>query len=324
MKNKIKAVGLLSGGLDSVLAARLVQEENIDVFAISFRSPFFGSDSAEKAAKELRIPVNVVQLGKDYRRILRSPKHGYGAHMNPCIDCRVHMLKKAKSYAKKIGVKFIFTGEVLGQRPMTQNRRAMELIEKESGLKNRLLRPLSAKNLKETEAEKKGWIKRENLLAVRGRSRSKQLELAEKYRICTFESPAGGCLLTQKEFSKKVKDLFAHKKRITEKDMTLLKIGRHFRYKKSRIIVGRNERENNAVLQLKNRTDYIFEVPSTGSPITLLQGKKTIDAITLAAALTARYSDAETKIVTVRYGTKPSKPVKVRQATQKEIDSFRV
>jgi len=323
----MKALALLSGGLDSTLAVKLILDQGIDVVGINFTSPFHisGKDEAIKIAKKFKIPLKTVNLGKNYLRVIRNPKHGYGKHMNPCIDCRIFMLKKAKKYAKEIGASFIFTGEVLGERPMTQNRENLDLIEKESGLKGKLLRPLSAKLLPKIKAEKKGWVDREKLLDIRGRSRKRQIELAKKYKIKEYPSPTGGCLLTYKEFADKVRDLFKHKKKVSIKDINLLKIGRHFRFKKNKIIVGRNEKENKQLLRMKEKNDYYFEVPSCGSPITILQGSKTKETIKKAAELTAHYSDAKEKKILVKYGKeKLIKSLSVVSISNNEMKKLRI
>lgn len=323
----MKALALLSGGLDSTLAVKLILDQGIDVVGINFTSSFHISDKneAKKVAKKFKIPLKTVKLGEDYLKIIRGPKFHYGKHMNPCIDCRIFMLKKAKKYAKKIGAFFIFTGEVLGERPMTQTRENLDLIEKEAGLKGKLLRPLSAKLLPKTEAEKKGWVNREKLLDIRGRSRKKQIELAKKYEIKDYPAPAGGCLLTYKEFADKVRDLFKHKKRVSIKNINILKIGRHFRFRKNKIIVGRNEEENKQLLKMKEKNDYYFEVPDCGSPITILQGPKTKEAIKKAAKLTAHYSDAKEKKILVKYGKeKLIKSLSLVSINNNEIKKLRI
>lgn len=305
----MKAVALLSGGLDSILAVKLMLVQDIDVVALNFKSPFCLCDQKGKCysalvAKKFNIPLKVMFKGDEYLKIVRKPRHGHGRGMNPCIDCRIFIFKKAKEYAEKIGAKFVFSGEVLDERPMSQHEKAMRIIEEESGLKGKLLRPLSAKLLPETEAEKKGWVDRSKLLDIRGRSRKPQLKLVKEFGIAEYPCPAGGCLLTEKEFTKKLRDFFKHNKRAKVKDMEILKLGRHFRVGENKIIVGRNEYENDALLRLKKKTDYAFEVKGIGSPITLLQGKKTKKAIKAAAELTARYSDAEDGEVKVNYGLK--------------------
>jgi tRNA U34 2-thiouridine synthase MnmA/TrmU len=303
---KVKAISLFSGGLDSILATKLIQNQNIDVIAIHFLNPFCfcakGLSKIEEVVKKLQVPLKKVKMGVDYLNMLRNPKYGYGKNLNPCIDCRIFIVKKAKKIAEKLNAQFIFTGEVLNERPMSQHKQAMDIIEKETELKNRILRPLSAKLLPQTEMEKKGIVDRSKLLAINGRSRKPQIELAKKLGIIHYPSPAGGCLLTCKEYSKKLKDLFNHKETISFKDVELLKVGRHFRWKKNKIIVGRNQEENNVLISLKSKRDLYFEVPNIGSPITILKGRKITQAIKLAAKLTAFYSDTKNKKTTVDFG----------------------
>ncbi|MBI2129986.1 hypothetical protein HYU07_07205 [Candidatus Woesearchaeota archaeon] len=325
---KIKAVALLSGGLDSSLAVKLIKDQGIDVHALNCTSIFClcntrGRCESAEVAKKFKIPIKMIKKGMEYIKIVRNPKHGYGSSMNPCIDCRIYLLKKAKKYAKEVGAKFIFTGEVLDQRPMSQHFNTLMLIEKESGLKGKLLRPLSAKLLPETEAEKKGWVKRDLLLAIKGRQRKEQIELAKKLNFSDYPCPSGGCLLTDKCFGNKIRDLFDHKKTISMNDLLILKYGRHFRFNGSKIIVGRNEMENKELLRLKNKSDYYFEVPDCGSPVTILQDKKTKDAIKLAAQLTARYSDAKNDEVLVKYGiSRSDKEIAVNKIKDEQIDKF--
>jgi len=307
----VKALGLLSGGLDSTLAVKLMLEQGVEVETVNFLTPFCLCGTrkcdATDVASRFQVKLKRIFLGDEYLKMLRKPKHGYGKNMNPCIDCRILMLKKAKQYAKQIGADFIFTGEVLDERPMSQHRRAMETIEREAGLEGKILRPLSAKCLPETDAEKKGWIERKKLLDIKGRSRKRQIELARSFSLSNYPCPAGGCLLTDREFTAKVTDLFKHKRAVHLKDISLLKVGRHFRLGSNKIIVGRNEKENKSLLSLKAPNEYYFEVPGCGSPITILQGRKSSEAIRIAASLTARYSDAKGESVQVAYGTDRSK-----------------
>jgi tRNA U34 2-thiouridine synthase MnmA/TrmU len=320
----MKALSLFSGGLDSLLTVKLIQLQGIKVEGITFSSAFFGNEKAIEGAKQLGIKLHIVKLGKAYVSIIRRPKFGYGSAMNPCIDCKIFMLKEAKKYAKKIGAKFIFTGEVLDQRPKSQYHKALMIIAKEAGLENKMLRPLSAKLLPETEAEKKCWVDRNKLLGIKGRKREEQMKLAEKFKL-KYPSPAGGCLLCEKEFAVKLKDLFAHKNKTSSEEITLLKIGRHFRIGENKVVVGRNKEENEKLLKLKGKNDYFFEVPKIGSPTTILQGKKAENAIKLVASLTVRYSDSKEKEVLVRYGKgKLNKEIKVKQLTEEEIRSFRL
>jgi len=324
----MKAVGLFSGGLDSALAIKLVKDQGIEVIALNFVSPFCtcvgDGCSIAKMAEGLGVKVKLVKKGKDYLKIIRNPKHGYGRNINPCIDCKIYILKKAKQYAKKMGAKFIFTGEVVGQRPMSQHYKTLMLIEKEAGLKGKLVRPLSAQLLPPTEAEKKGWIDRKKLLKFRGRVRRPQLDLAKKFKMDGFMCGGSGCRLTEKEYAKKLRDLLENKKRVRINDIILLKHGRHFRYNENKIIVGKNERDNKILLNLKNKTDYIFEVPGIGSPTTLLKGNKSKEVVKLAAQLTVRYSDSKDKETLVKYGKKLKNDIKVQQLSESKIKELMI
>jgi tRNA-specific 2-thiouridylase len=319
----VKAVGLFSGGLDSILAAKLVQEQGIDVKLVNFTTPFFPPKKAMEMARQLGFKLKVVDVTKEYLKILRNPKHGYGSFLNPCIDCKIFMLRKAKEYAKKIGAEFVFTGEVLGERPMSQNKNALALIEKEAGLKGKLLRPLSAKLLPLTEAEQ-NLIDRNRLLDIEGRKRDRQMKLAKRFGIRFYPSPSGGCMLTNNEYAAKARDLLEKNKRISINDIRLLKVGRHFRLGKSKIIVGRNMEDNRELLKLKDNSDYVFEALDIGSPITLLYGPKTKRAIELAASLTAHYSDSEEDRPIVRYGRKLSKKMPATKVEDKKINKLRI
>lgn len=328
-RTKIKALALLSGGLDSTLAVKLILDQGIDVEALNFVSPFClcgkGGCGAVGTAKQLGVPLKILSVGEEYLKVVRKPKHGYGRNMNPCIDCRIFMLKRAEKYAKETGATFIFTGEVLDERPMSQHYKAMKTIEEEAGLGNRILRPLSARLLPETLIEKKGLVDREKLLAIRGRSRKPQIELARKFSLADYPCPAGGCLLTYKEFANKLRDLFAYKKRVSVADVNLLKVGRHFRFGKNKIIVGRNQTENESLTARKNPNDYYFEVPDCGSPTTLLQGPKTKSAIKKTAALTAHYSDKRENRTKVNFGKNTlNRSIIVSTLNQKEVDQLRI
>jgi len=318
---------MLSGGLDSTLAVKLIQEQGIDVEAINFVTPFCqcrkGGCGASEAAKTFNIPLKMVNAGTDYLRMVRKPRFGYGKNLNPCVDCRIYMLKKAKNFANQIGAKFIFTGEVLGQRPMSQHKGALDLIEREAGLQGKILRPLSAKLLPKTEAETKGLVEEEALRDISGRSRKRQIEMTKEFNIVNYPCAAGGCLLTDRQFAKRLRDLFQHKKRITIKQVNLLKVGRHFRLGKNKIIVGRTE--NGLLLRTKQKTDYCFEVPDCGSPITILQGPKTRASIEKAAALTVFHSDKKTGMVQVNIGkNKLNRKIIVSAPLQAEVDLLRI
>ena len=325
----IKAISLFSGGLDSILATKLILDQKIEVEAVTFTSQFSPAEKCNgkvaDAAEQLGVPLKVFRLEKDYLRLIRHPKHGYGKNMNPCVDCRIFMLKKAKKYAQEIGAAFIFTGEVLDERPMSQRLQTLRLVEEQSGLKGKLLRPLSAKLLPKTLAEKKGLVYRERLLGIRGRSRKPQIKLAKDNDIKFYPTPAGGCLLTCEEYANKLRDLFKYKKRVSMSDVALLSVGRHFRFGENKIIVGRNEEENHVLTLNKASYDYYFEVPDIPGPTTLLQGAKTGKAVKAAAALTAYYSDSEDNKVTVNFGRKQlSKSISVSVPSEPEVKNLRV
>jgi hypothetical protein len=327
--NKIRALALMSGGLDSTLAVKLMLDQGIDVEAVNFVSPFClcrkGGCGAPEVAKNLSIPLKTISVGEEYLRIVRKPQFGYGKNMNPCVDCRIFMLKKAKKYAEETGAQFIITGEVLGQRPMSQHGRTLGLIEEKARLKGKILRPLSARLLPKSEAEEKGLVNRETLLGIEGRSRKKQIRLAEQMNITGYSCPGGGCLLTYKEFAAKLRDLFDHKRRASLKDIELLKVGRHFRFGKNKIIVGRNETENKLLTRMRMANDYCFEAQNCGSPITLLQGPKARSAIEKAAELTAYYSDKKQGKVQVKFGKQNlEKPLTARIPQKEEVEQLRI
>lgn len=230
--------------------------------------------------------------GDDYLNIIKNPKYGHGRNLNPCIDCRIYIINKAKEFAKKIDADFIYTGEVLDQRPKSQNYEALKTIEKETNLQQKLVRPLSALNLEPTIYEGKGFIDRMNLLGIRGRSRKKQLEIARKYGILDEYYACGGCLLTDKKFSNRVKDLLSHHdQNLKMQDFNILKYGRHFRYNNSKVIIGRNELENKNLERLKKENDLLLKAKKVMGPITLLRETINDKSIEFAAKLTLRYSD---------------------------------
>jgi tRNA U34 2-thiouridine synthase MnmA/TrmU len=270
---KVKALVLFSGGLDSMLSAKILMEQGIKVIPVYFKSYFFGPEIAKKSAEILGLKLKVIDISKEHLKIVRKPKFGYGQSMNPCIDCHLLMLKKAKEIMKKEKFDFVATGEVLGERPMSQNKKALELIEKLSSLKGYLLRPLSAKLLEPTIPEKKRLVDREKLFDIKGRSRKRQIELTKKFGIKWYPSPAGGCILTDLEFGKRLKELFEKKKKIDENDIELLKLGRHFWFDDIKIIVGRNHEENLKIKKLARKGDILIEMKNYTGPTTLIRGK---------------------------------------------------
>lgn len=306
-KNKpvVKALVLLSGGLDSRLVCRLLEEQlgKDSVEAVFFALPFGGGCCSDrfcvfKFAQQEGIKLHIIDCTKGvlfqkYMAMIMKPRFQRGTAMNPCIDCHLFMLKEAKKLAMKIGVSFLATGEVLGERPLSQRREVMLLIEKEAGLSGKVLRPLSAKLLPETEAERKGWVDRDKLLGICGRRRVEQLALAKKYGM-DFPSPAGGCLLTDTEFSKRLIGLIAKGKAFSFERIELARLGRHFRLGKTVIIVGRNHQENIMIKALAESMDLpTLEANVFMGPTTVLTAKRPAKTLLKAAAmLTARYSDA--------------------------------
>jgi tRNA U34 2-thiouridine synthase MnmA/TrmU len=284
--------------LDSTLAAKILIDHGIDLVALNFVTPFCtcnrkGCQSeARKVASELNIPIQIFADTKEYIQMIKNPKHGYGKNMNPCIDCRIFIFSRAKAYMEKIGAHFIVTGEVLGERPMSQRKQAMYLIEKESDLSGLILRPLSAKLMNPTIPEEKGWVSREKLLNIQGRSRKPQISLAKEWSIHDYRCPAGGCRLTDPQFAKRFKDLLDHDEDgIT--DIHLLKFGRHFRLPSgAKIIIGRNETDNISIkTQAPNKTVLMECAERVEGPTALVRGDPNDHDILIAGALTIRYSD---------------------------------
>jgi len=310
-KNNLIGLGLISGGLDSLIATLILKLQHIEIIGLNFKSPFCLCDKVYKNSEcginlfyeKLGIKVKTLQKGDDYLELIRNPKYGYGKHLNPCIDCRIYILNKAKEFAKKINANFIYTGEVLNQRPKSQNRWALKIIEKETNLEGKLLRPLSALLLQPTILEVKGLIDRSKLLGIKGRSRKVQLEIAKNHGLLNEYYACGGCLLTDKNFSRRLIDFFKFNKNVMMNDIKILKYGRHFRFKNHKVIVGRNELENTVLINLKNPDDIIMEVKDEKGPITIIQGEIKSDILSSAAKLTLRYSDAKENKGTIIYGT---------------------
>lgn len=295
----VKAVSLFSGGLDSQLAVCLVKDQGIEVLGLNFTSPFFGASEADyKAAEQIGIDLFTMDIGKEYiSEVLRKPVYGYGKNLNPCIDCHAYMQKKAGLFMQENGASFLITGEVIGQRPMSQNRSALNAVDKLSGLKGLTLRPLSALLLPETIPETEGWINRSQLLDISGRGRNRQMELAEQYGIHDYPSPAGGCLLTDENFSRRIKPLLAERDEIHPQEIEVYKVGRHFILENNHLlVVGRKHAENERLQAIAGESDYLLKVIDRPGPLALLRspdgvpGQQELD---YAAAIVARYSDAK-------------------------------
>jgi tRNA U34 2-thiouridine synthase MnmA/TrmU len=297
-----KAIALFSGGLDSTLAILAVLKQGVEVMAVQFVTGFEHDDSSNihrkkdlsSLAGHFGFGLKVDHLGSKFIGLIMNPKHGYGKNMNPCIDCRILMLRQARDIMNAMEADFIVTGEVLAQRPMSQRKDTLYHIDKEADISGYVVRPLSAKLLKSTFPEEQGFIDREKLYDFRGRSRKPQINLAEEFGLRDYPAPAGGCLLTDPVFSHRIADLLKYKPAPNLRDFELLKVGRHFRISPSaRIIVGRNKTENDIIESLTAGDECLLKVEGFGSPSTLLIGEITDNALKIAASLCARYSDAK-------------------------------
>ena len=299
-----KAIALLSGGLDSTLAVKIMLEQGIQVEALNFTSPFCTCTSSKnqgvgckseavRVAQEFNIPIKVMHKGVEYLEVVRNAPHGYGKGMNPCIDCRIFLLRKAKEYLAESGADFVITGEVLGQRPMSQRRDTLRTIERESGLEGLLLRPLSAKHFPPTIPETEGWVDREQLLAIQGRSRKEQMQLADDLDVKNYPCPAGGCLLTETSFVPKVKDIFDHTEELNLRDFRLLKLGRHFRIgPRTKVIIARNEAENGVLEAAVQAGEATLRWLEGGSPLGVVMGEVNDQLMNIAGKLLLRYTKA--------------------------------
>ncbi len=334
-KKRGHAIALFSGGLDSALAILLMLKQDIEVTALTFMT-HFGCDLGDRsscgsnpypAAEKFGFNVKLMHLGEKFVDIVRNPRFGRGKNMNPCTDCRILMLREAREFMEMSGADFVVTGEVMGQRPMSQVRDKLFLTIKQSGLKGKLLRPLSAKLLPPTEAELSGLVDREQLEGISGRSRKRQMELAEEFGLDDYPSPASGCLLTDSAYSGRLRDLLAHADRISFNDLNLLRAGRHFRLNpQAKIVVGRHESDNRTIAACAGPEQLRLEAEGIGSPLTLLIGDDSAESINKAAALTARYSAGRkqpTVEITVRSGNAIQK-ISVKPATAEEIGAVPV
>lgn len=300
---KRKAVALLSGGLDSMLAVRLILEQGIPVTAVRFITNF-GCDPVSSGScgrdveplvrlwGHMGLDVKMAHLGQDYIEMVKNPPHGRGKNMNPCIDCRMMMLTWAQELVQQHDAGFLVTGEVLNQRPMSQTRASFHMIDKQIGLRGRVLRPLSAKLLDPTMPEIQGVVDRSRLLDISGRGRTRQYELAKRYGIEDIPQPAGGCLLTDPGYSARLRELWAHDAQAGADDINLLRAGRHFRATpRCKIIVGRNKEENDLLEAFAGPNDTLVRLRDFVGPVTVIRGPHGSEEERLAAALTARYGD---------------------------------
>lgn len=295
----MKCIALLSGGLDSCLAVKVIQEQGIEVLAFNFQTAFCSAGSkgascgdATKIATSQKFDLRVVHIGQEYLDMVARPKHGWGRNMNPCIDCRILMLDKAKHYMDETGAKFIITGEVLGQRPMSQHWTAMKTVERETGLAGLLLRPLSARLLPPTIPEIKGWVDRDRLCAIEGRQRKEQFAMAKGFGVAEPPTPASGCLLTDPAYSDRLRDVLRHTGGLTVHLAQVIKYGRYFRLSPKAIaMVGRNEEENFHLESLQQDGEWAFRPINCVGPVALGIGELTSADRERVAAILARYAD---------------------------------
>lgn len=330
-----KAVALLSGGLDSMLAVKLMLEQGIEVHALNFLTLFCNCTSkgcrhqATKAAEEFKIPIKIMNITEEYMEVVKNPKYPRGRNMNPCIDCRIFTFRKAKEFMKEIEASFVVTGEVVGQRPMSQRKETIAIIEKESGLDGLIVRPLSAKFFEPTLPEKKGVVDRSRLLDIQGRRRVQQIALAKELNINDYPCPAGGCLLTDKGFSDRLRDLLKHNPGYDISDLHLLKAGRHFRISDNlKFIVGRDEKENEKITAFSKEGDFVFDIMDLPSAVGLARGGNPSEKdIETMASILARYSDSAGKSVIVSYRALPEqnwKNIAAIPANEGFLDSTRI
>ncbi len=323
-------VALISGGLDSVLAAKVIMEQGFDVVGLYFTSAFsksYGNEQethAARVAKVIGIDLRVTDMGQDYIDLVRNPVHGYGKNVNPCIDCKIFMFKKAKTVMQEVNAPFVVTGEVLGQRPMSQRRDTLHVIERDADMRGMIVRPLSATLLPTTKAEQDGLIQREKLLGISGRSRAVQLQLAERYGISGYSTPAGGCLLTDKNFSEKLRDLFHEKKAVTTNDVRLLTVGRHYRIDAdNKIVLGRNNKENKMLMALAPHGYHLFMPHGFPGPVALLSGTPAQDIKQTIGRLIITYSkQVPGRTFLIRYGNdifNPGEPLPIEGSPLRRV-----
>lgn len=327
VRDGVRALSLLSGGLDSQLAVCVLRAQGIEVHGVVFASPFFNIAPARRAAAQLGIPLHVVSFLGDIVELLNGPKHGFGKCMNPCIDCHARMFKRAGEMMDDQGFHFICTGEVLNERPMSQNRQSLEVVARESGYADFIVRPLSARHLPPTRAEREGWVDRERLLGLQGRSRKPQFQLAEQYGLKEYPSPAGGCRLTEPNFCRRLEDLKSHEGLTGERSLVLLRYGRHFRLgAKTKLVVGRDESDNAVIEGSAELYDLVLKLEDVPGPTGLLPITAREADVILSAQICARYSDCapgQTVAVRVR-SARETRRLDVVPAASDVVEALRV
>ncbi len=299
----IRALAMVSGGLDSILAAKLIMNQGIEVIGICFKSAFFGPENAIRMAAQIGMELKIVDFSPEHLEMVKQPKHGYGKNMNPCIDCHAMMMNYAGKLMKEMDASFIITGEVLNQRPMSQTKASLDIVKKESGYEDYILRPLCALNLPPTKMELEGLVDREKLMGISGRSRKVQMELAEKWGIKDYPSPAGGCRLTEPGYATRLKDQFSHAKESNLEDVEILKTGRHIRFNQNtKIIATRNQEELKVITPMIRMDDYVFDTLDCPGSTVILRGEPSREALEFAASICARYSkERDKESVRVKY-----------------------
>jgi len=307
-----------------MLATELIRRQNIDVLCLTFTTPFFGAQKAQAAARQINLPLAVEDITPQHLKMLKSPRYGYGKNMNPCIDCHILMLQEAGKIMMETGADFILTGEVLGQRPMSQGKQSLFVVAKNSGYADYILRPLSAQLLEPTKAESEGKVDRSQLLSIQGRGRKEQMQLAAAFGITNYAPPAGGCLLTDPMFSRRLRDLFSHQEDYDIHDLDLLKYGRHFRADdQGKIIVGRNNSDNEKLRGLSTDDDLVlFMADFPGPHVVVPHGNLAL--LPLAASLCVRYSDAPADLEAnvICQHKKSSKTIKAKAAAKEDCERW--
>jgi tRNA-specific 2-thiouridylase len=323
---KVRALGLCSGGLDSMLSALVLRKQGIEVQWITFETPFFSSENARQASRTTGIPLLVRDITRPYLEMLKNPNCGYGKHMNPCMDCHALMFNQAGTIMGENEFDFLFSGEVLGQRPMSQTMNSLRYVEKRSGFDGYIVRPLSAKKLPITRPEQQGLLNRDLLLDISGRSRKPQMKLAQEFGITNYPSPAGGCLLTDKGYASRLKDLFDHQDTFTERELHLLKHGRHLRLNQTtKIAVGRTQEDNENLLKYYDPDlDTLIKVKKFPGPIVLMPHGGSKEIMILAASICAGYSKApdDTPVEVGAETTHESEIIQIIGIPPKEIKHF--
>ncbi len=313
MKKKYRCFALFSGGLDSILSVIFMKKLGYDVLPIFLKTPFFGPENALKAAENISVELIVHDVSKQHLEMLRNPRYGFGKNMNPCIDCHGLMFREASLLMEEYNVDFLISGEVLGQRPMSQRIDALNSVRKLSEVKDLIVRPLCQKLIKDTLPIREGWVKKEDMLDIQGRGRQRQIEMAEEFGITFYQNPGGGCLLTDAGFSRRLKDLVEHDM-LELNFVAFLKVGRHFRLNDDiKIIIGRNNADNNLISQLVEN-ELIVQTTDYPGPLGVINSKRnpTLEELDLIASILLRYTNKVENSAEVAYGKKFQLDNKIR------------